>query len=222
MIAGSLAAEPPEPETIRRVAQEVIRRPDYQFGTGDDHQPTLLAWLLDLFWWATTPIRALFDMLHDISPPLAWLVIVLLVVILIALIAHIIYTFKQALARPGRGRLDVPREAAPPDPGTLERQAGDAAAAGNYISAVRLLFRACLLRLQQLDRRPLRRGITNRELLRRYQSTSIVDALRLFVDTIDRKWYGHEVCTAADYEQCAQAHDQIRRTAGEVARADRA
>lgn len=222
MIAGALAAAAPEPPTIRRTAQEIVQRPEYQLEPGEDHGLTLLGWLLDLFWWLMTPIRALFEALHAIWPPLAWLIIILLLVILVALVAHIVYTFKQALARRVPGRLDVGRDGAPPDPAALERQAREAASAGDYIGAVRLLFRASLVRLQQAERRPLRRGTTNRELLRRYQSSPIVEALRLFVEMIDRKWYGHETCTPTDYEECARAHEHIRRTAGELAHADRA
>lgn len=159
-------------------------------------------------------------MLHAISPVLAWLFVVLLVVILVALVVHIIYTFKQALGRRRNAGLERARDAAPLDPAVLEGRAREAASAGDYIGAVRHLFRACLIRLQRAERRPLRRGTTNRELLRRYQTSSIAEALRTFVETIDRKWYGGEVCTSSDYEQCAQAHDQIRRSAGELAHAD--
>jgi len=140
----------------------------------------------------------------------------------VAILAHLFYTFKAVLSQRtttvGSARLERKEQ----DPRVLERDAGEAAARGDYITAVRLLFRASLLRLEQQMNRKARPGLTNREWLRRYQHSTVHGALRLFVDTIDVKWYGGGSCSAADYEGCMQAHAVIRGMRLEGPHADRA
>ena len=90
-----------------------------------------------------------------------------------------------------------------------ERLADDAAERGEWIAAVRHLFRACLARLEERERRPFRRGTTNRGHLRRYRNAAFCEALEVLVLTIERKWYGDEACDAQDYAACRQAHSQV-------------
>ena len=207
------AAPLPDPDVIRRTAEEGVARPDYQLEAVRASGPTLLDVLLRVLWWLLGPIRALFGVLSDISPVLAWLVIIALVLVLVALVAHIAYTFKVALERRRTSRrFEAGSGLESIDPATLERQAEEEVAGRNYIAAVRLLFRACLLRLHQTEKRTFRMGLTNREHLHRYRSTRVFDALKLFVGTIDAKWYGGGVCLAEDYEACRGAHDRIRGT----------
>ena len=77
------------------------------------------------------------------------------------------------------------------------------------IEAVRFLFRACLARFQDRERRPFRRGTTNRGHLRRYRGSQFFVPLETLVTTIELKWYGEEVCDAADYQACRQAHAEV-------------
>lgn len=220
LLAAAVAT--PEAETIRRVAREVIGRPEYRIDPPRDYRTPLLAWLLDLVWWLMTPLRWLFGALYEISPPLAWLVVGLLVALLVLLVGHILYSFRQALRRRTFERAVQRRETREVDPAEWERQAAAAHAAGDDATAVRLLFRASLFRLQRGDARPLRRGATNREVLRRYRGTAAFDPLRVLVETIDWKWYGRQAWDAGDYERCSQAHAQIRGAGREVGHADRA
>jgi hypothetical protein len=96
------------------------------------------------------------------------------------------------------------------NPRTLEMEAAEAAQRQDYIRAVRLLFRASLVRIEQAAQRKSRPGITNREYLRRYRDTAAYDALKLLVDTIDDKWYGYATCDQGDYLKCLQANDVLR------------
>ena len=100
------------------------------------------------------------------------------------------------------------------DPARLEEEAEHTAQQHDYIGAVRLLFRATVLRLEQRAGRTARPGTTNREYLSRYCATNFIDALRQFVDVIDAKWYGHGLCDADDYQRCRQAHALIRSAIG--------
>lgn len=198
------AATLPEPETIRRTADEVVRRPEFQLRpTSDDRA----GW--DLLWSALRPIIKFFSGLWDISPVLAWAVFIGLSLLLVLLIAHIVYMFRLAIARRTQISGSIELESRKIDPIELERQAEDAAVQHDYISAVRLLFRAALLRIAKQEQRPLRPGTTNREYLRRYGQSSFASALRQFVDVIDAKWYGHGECDSGDYQSCRHAHYTI-------------
>ena len=218
------AASPlPEAETLRRVAEEVISRPDYNLEAQPGSGRVLLDLILDFISWLLSPFRALFDALSAISPVLDWAVIILVFLVVFALIAHIIYSIKMALQ--GR-RPSLPFGAGTRkelvDPTVLEQMADEAFGNGDYIGAIRHLFRACLLRLEQVEKRTFRRGMTNREHLRRYRSGPISQPLELFVETIDTKWYGQGVCLPEDYERCRSAHQNIRHLARETSNAHRA
>ena len=92
----------------------------------------------------------------------------------------------------------------------LELKAEQAEAQGDFIGAVRLLFRASLLRIERAEERPIRRGITNWELLRRYRTSPLFAPLERFVQTIDSKWYGHDECVRDDCVNCRTEYVRIR------------
>ena len=79
--------------------------------------------------------------------------------------------------------------------------------------AVRLLFRACLLRLELAESRKYRGGTTNREVLLRHRNTAVYEPIRLFVETLEVKWYGLGECSLSDYESCRLAHAELVRSA---------
>lgn len=80
---------------------------------------------------------------------------------------------------------------------------------GEYAAAARLLLQAGVLRLEAAERRVNRPGVTNRELLRRYRGTRLAGPVSTLVETIDRGWFGRQVCTRRDYDECLAAHDEI-------------
>ena len=211
----------PDPETIRRTAEEVVQHPDYRLEPLGEGGRTFLDLLFELLAWLLTPFRWLFDAMDGLPEWLRWLIVVGLFVLLLALVAHIIYAVVTALRGPKRSAkaraLSEPRHL---DPALAEREAEAAAAAGDYIGAIRLLFRACLLRLAAGEKRAFRPALTNREYLRRYRGTPVFDGMSLFVETIDCKWYGDAVCAQTDYKACRDAHGRIRGLAGGTAYAD--
>jgi biopolymer transport protein ExbB/TolQ len=151
----------------------------------------------------------LFDTLYAVSPLVAFAYVVALVVILVVLLWHIIYTFRAAL----RGRVEDRRygghQGRELQPAELEDRARHAAERQDYIAAVRYLFQACLLRLEQAEKRTLRKGATNHEYLRRFQGTPAYEPLHRFVDIIDCKWYGGGRCELSDFDECRRAHAEI-------------
>lgn len=210
-------------ETIRRTAEEILRRPEYQSEPTPESGVTFLELLLRLIRWIIAPFRWLYGALEGLPDVLRWLIVIGLAVLLVLLILHIGVTLVGAI-RGNRSKGEVlPLESKRvQDPVKLERQATEAASRRDYIGAVRLLFLACLLRLEAMEKRAMRAGMTNRELLRRHQKSRAYQAIRLFVETIESKWYGQGVCEQSDYEACRDAHAQIIREGTEVAHADRA
>lgn len=215
------AANLPAADSIRRTAVEVVGRPEFQLGAEFRPRAKFFEWLVDFLDRVLSPLVDMFRGLWNMSPVLATLVVVLLVVVLIALVAHMAWSFQQAL-RTRRSNLQLsslgPRTL---DPRAFEIESEEAAHRQDYIRAIRLLFRATLLRLEQRDKRGFRPGMTNRECLFRYRNTGAFDVLRMFVDTIDAKWYGYGVCDVRDYMRCQQAHAQLHALLGGTAHADR-
>jgi len=201
------AASLPDPDVIRRTADEVVRRPEFRL------EPVRDSSLLQKFLWRLWLwFFKLMGQLWDVSPVLAWLVVILLVATLVALIVHIFYTLRQGLrSHIGLGAA-LTSKRRQFDPAQLEREAEEAAGRHDYIGAVRLLFRAAVVRLDQQAGRIARPGTTNREYLARYRASTVIDALGQFVDVIDAKWYGHGECDVDDYRRCRQAHALIQST----------
>jgi hypothetical protein len=209
-LADSLLAKAslPSGEEIRRIAEEIAARPHFQLdrAPSDGGEPL---WIRILR-WIFKPFRALFEILEGLPEPLRWLIVILAIVLCIALIAHIAYTLAGAIRGPSLSSKQpfiAPDKKA--DPATLERAAAERAAAADYIAAIRLLMRAAVRRIELAEERAFRPGLTNRQLLRRYQSTRLAEPLRWFVEAIDRKWYGGEMCQQQDYEVSRQQHAQI-------------
>ncbi|MCP4511528.1 MAG: hypothetical protein GY826_34595, partial [Fuerstiella sp.] len=174
------------PETIRQKAVEVVSRPDYQLDLGLDDETQGL-WLTVLS-WILKPIVWIYESLHGLPPVLQIIVVVILTVIMVALSTHIIWSFVNAIKGSKVEQLaGVQNRERHVDPRHLERSAELSAADGQYVEAMRLLFKAALIRIEQSEKRRLRVGITNRELLRRYQKSPLSGPLSQITDLIDRK-----------------------------------
>jgi len=213
----------PEPNVIRRIAEEVIQRPEFRVEPVGDNSDTMRDLILRMSWWILKPILWLFELTTGLAEWLRWPVTIGLIVVLVLLVGHIVYTVWTAL----RGPKHVSSFASESkrrrlDPATLERQANEALARHDYTTAIRLLFRAVLLWLEEYENRKFRAGTTNREYLRRYRSSPIFQPMKSFVETIDVKWYGLGTCSIEDYETCRLAHTQIRQMTRERKNAYRA
>ena len=85
-------------------------------------------------------------------------------------------------------------------------------AAGNYREAVRHLFLAALLTLDERNLIQYDATRTNYELLQRASLRPVVEeTLVPVVETFERVWYGFEVVGLAEYEALAGQIDQLKR-----------
>lgn len=203
------AALPPS-ETIRDRAAEVLSRSYYDLDVAP--RPSGPPWWWNILRWILKPFQWLFESMDGLPDWLRWIIVVGLALLCLALIIHIIYSFVVAIRGTSRRsraafKLGESRDVPPED---LEREAETARTAGDYIGAIRLLFRAALRRIEVAEEKKFRPGLTNRELLRRYRSSPIFPALERMIETIDLKWYGGQTCLAQDYVACQAEHQRIR------------
>ena len=211
----------PSPETLREKAAEIVAGRDYRLDSGQADNGWMFALMLEIIDWILVPFRWLFELTEGLPSFLRWMIVLGLAAILVLLIGHIIYSIASAVRGPKRlsgSGLDERRRSV--DPSELERLASEAARRADYITAIRFLFRASVVRLELSEKKSNRPGTTNRELLRRYRNRpGLGESLRQLVETIDRKWFGDEVCSDADYAACQSAHGEVCRTLGEPAHA---
>ena len=200
----------PDPETIRRTAEEVVRRPHFLLSPESDSDLLLISLYRRMVRFVISFFHWLFSFLEGLPEWLQWVVVVGLILVLFVLLGHMVYSIASLFwggKRTNNATAKLAKIAL--DPETLERQSAEAAARGDCSTAVRLLFRACLLRLEKAESKKLRGGTTNREVLRRHRNTPVFEPIKLFVDIIETKWYGPGVCTEADYQACRMAHAEL-------------
>ncbi|HET6328158.1 MAG TPA: DUF4129 domain-containing protein [Planctomycetaceae bacterium] len=199
----------PDPQIVRQTARDVLARPEYQLDPPTDFSD-FIAQFWDLIRHVLRAIQLWFAWLAAMSPILAALIVLALVVSVLLLLGHIGWTLVAVARGDRRGAAalaELSRRKV--DPAELAREADHAGASGNYILGVRLLYRACLTRLEQTEERAFRPGATNREHLNRYRATPLYDWLARFVSIIDMKWYGSEPCLASDFAECRDAYERI-------------
>lgn len=188
----------------------MLERPEFQVESAPPGGEQLLLFLEWLIRTLFSPFVWLFNAMEGLPDPLRWLIVIALFILLIALIGHIFYTVFSALRAPLRKTtlVDVVAKSEV-SPAEFEKLADEAAADRDYIGAVRCLFRAALATLQQREQRKLRPGVTNREILSRLKDARLVEAMRLFVETIDAGWYGRQPCGEGEYRRCRDAYRLI-------------
>ena len=209
----------PPPEAIHAEAERILRQPEFH----PDPAPLYAPWaemVRRILGRAFHAVAPLFEGLFGISPLLYWVAVVGLAIAAVGLVFHlgnaIRHAFGGAASKGGRFVNGVVFSESPEG---WEKQAWRAGADGDAIGAVRLLFKACLLRLDTARGKAMRKGATNRECLQAFRGTAAHDCLAVFVETIDHKWYAGQVCSLDDFEKCRSAHEAVCRAAKEMSSA---
>jgi hypothetical protein len=178
---------------------EVLARPEFQPQGQVDLAP-LLDWLADLF-----------DFVPEV-PGLPWLGDLLAIGAVVLLAAIVVY-YAAGLWGTFAARAEIaeaPTGLEPETAGQARARSREMARAGDYRSAVRLLYLSTLLRLEERDLLRYDRTLTNREYLQQVAGHSrLAEALRPVVDTFDRVWYGHLDPDAEGYEAYSQQVEQV-------------
>lgn len=184
----------------------VLARPEFQLGKGPLER--FLDWLIGLL-----PEPALIPAVEWLSRLVALALLatamgaigLLLVNWLRGILAGLVAD--AALVDPAAGADDLPRSVA-----AARRQATALAEVGNYREAVRRLFLAALLGLEERGQVRLDRSLTNREYLAQVRRDGPVSAhLAPVVATFEAVWYGvrePDAATFAQYEAEVAALEQ--------------
>ena len=215
---------PPDPETIRRTAAEILQGSDFRIDQDTRVGDTIVDIMTQIIKWIVLPFRWLFDAMDGLPNGVWWLIVIVLAILLAILVGHILYTLLTTLS-PSVRKSKLSSAFSSKKPLTadqFEQLAHEAFAQNEYIVAVRFLFRASLVHLQSLEGRLFSPGLTNRHYLRRYRNSPFVKSLQSFVDIIDTAWYGNGVCREAEYLKCREAYAEIKRQTKEVVHADNA
>jgi hypothetical protein len=107
----------------------------------------------------------------------------------------------------------------PQTPAEARQRAAGAANVGNYRSAVRNLYLAALLTLEQRGLVPADRSLTNREVLGRIDNTHpLRPHLQPVVETFDDVWYGVREPDAGTYAAYAHSIDELEMLAEQASK----
>ncbi|MFN8376916.1 MAG: DUF4129 domain-containing protein [Anaerolineae bacterium] len=142
-----------------------------------------------------------------LSPELSQ--IILLVVGVIAVFATFAYLARGLRVQPTA--LETTEQSEDPTTSTQAQEMAQVSEeARDYRAAIRYLYLACLLLLDERGVLRYDPTLTNRELLRQVSDTGQHDLLRGVVHTFDRVWYGFAPVDAALYGEFRRSVEQLR------------
>ncbi len=144
--------------------------------------------------WIVEPVQRFFERLGDGLPGAGsgvWVLVAIPVVAIAAVVALRLIRDRDRIRLRGAGEFDFEGG---DDPEALERRADEAERRGDLDGALRLRFRAGLLRLDRLGAIELRPGLTNSAAARRLRSRRFDGLARNF----DEVAYGGRPATPAD------------------------
>ena len=167
---------------IKSTLENVIAQGPYDLEQSWRIAPSL-GWLRDFI----EGISGIFSpVLGGASYAVTILVTVVLVVILFALLAHILWSFYTGI-RVREGVAYRLEEIPQTDPKQLETRAEELAAAGDYVGASRTLYLAALVMLEAERDGRIMAALTNSEYLDTFKTPWVIENLRTFVALINWK-----------------------------------
>ncbi|MEE2643209.1 MAG: hypothetical protein VX768_21450, partial [Planctomycetota bacterium] len=195
-----------------QVAEEVVSRSYYRLDV--DPPSGAVASILqatgEFLQWCLKPFEGVFDWIEGLPAAVRNLLVIVLLLVVIALLVHIVYSIVSAAKRK---KMKVQLDDAHTQEHSaseLERNAMDCSSAGEWVLAIRYLYRAAIIRICKKEENRIGSGMTNREQLMRLRNTPFFEPIRILGNMVEQKWYGEQACTGADFEVCHRAHQQIR------------
>lgn len=198
------------PDDATASLNRVLARSEFQ-PKSDTKPQTLFGWLLHQIGRLLGPVlqpleRLLLNLVRWVTPSQALRAVVAVVIGVVALTALVIWAVR-GLRRgfaPGVARLSVVAPGERLNALDLRKDAEELAAKHSYRLAIRALYLAALLRLDERGLLSFDRALTNREVLKnavKSGSPQLSDHLAPLVDRFDRHWYGAVVCTEDDFHE---------------------
>lgn len=195
----------PSANDVHEAVQTVLSRPYYDLERNTEGVINLGALLRKIL----RPIQEALQAFTEAPAILRTAVLAALIITLVAILAHIAYVMLTLFQRASAPDFTASVTAAP-DPAALEREAESMAGKGDFAGASRALYRAALVSLENHRGGRFRQGLTNTEYLRTFKSAWVIQALTVFTDLLNWKWYRDRSFDLGDYHACRSAYESIR------------
>lgn len=195
------------PDDARSQLERVLARPEFR-----PIEPTL--WERVSTWLWETFVRILGRILNlsgaDVAGNLsAWVLALASGAIVVGVLLFFLRGLRRSVVE-GEAFEQVPGEV-PRYAGEAQQRAAEAAGAGNFREAMRLLYLAALLHLDEVGMLRFDRALTNREVLASVAADApLRRQLAPVVAQFDRVWYGHAPFGQAEFETVAQQIRDLR------------
>ncbi len=183
-------------EEIRARLKDILARPEFSPEKQADWSRRFLEWLADILGWLSG--------LRGASPLAFWLLLLGSTALLILLACHIAWTVRGVMLVDGAAQ-ERARAAAQRRLLSLVHweDAKLRAAQGDFTEAIRFLFLSLVYHFDESGRVLFQQAFTNREYLALFDDRpDIRSGLSVFVDALDKHWYGQQPTERALYEQC--------------------
>jgi hypothetical protein len=195
------------PADARERLSDILGRPPF------DREVEPPSWWLDFLNWLGRLIERLLQPVGSISPQAAnltaWAVGALGGLLLLGVLVYLLLGLRRAVVAGARDAASDPEEHLTAR--SAFDQAGDLARAGDTRTAVRYLYLAALLWLDERKLLRYDRALTNREYLDRTRDNpELQRRLAPIVATFDRVWYGHAPLTDDEYREYVQRVERLR------------
>lgn len=214
LVASAVTASSIDASRVRSELREVLSRPEYNRAFG----PDLVQRFWGRLWEWLTDLRAWFGRLFSFGGRTAGKIasIVFASLVIAAFAALVVFVGRRLSTLPGRIRAGddgvVGAGYDLPSAGPLMARAAALAEAGDYRAAFRCAYLASISHLDETGALRFERSRTNWEYIRelnRGGHAEAHDALRPLTLDFDRRIYGREQCTRADYERALAAFSLI-------------
>jgi hypothetical protein len=207
VLALAGAAPHPDDAAIHARINEILSRPEFASNPPFNFWRWLLEKVLDLF-------RSL-GALGATAPALWWTLVIVSMLALVALLTHITLTLRGLWwsrvshadedddddLRERRGRLSL----------AYREEALHCASQGDFTEAIRYLFLSLVYHFDEGKRVLFRKNLTNREYLGLFEDRPDVYAnLKVFVDTLDERWYARRSSEPSHYESCLALYERLQ------------
>lgn len=190
--------------------RQVLARSEFRPKTSGTSR-SFFGWLFAKIGRALRPVSRPFGTFADVAT--AWIrragsiwSVIAIVVGLGALAALLVWVIRglRHLFGPAVAHVPMATNGERPSAVNLRDEAESMAQRHSYRLAIRALYLAALLRLDELGALSFERALTNREVLKAAGtsgSAQLVDQLAPLVERFDRHWYGAVSCTEDDYQE---------------------
>lgn len=216
-IADALAqTESAAPADALQRLEAILAAPPYSRTSSSP--PPEPQWLRDFFNWLgrvlESILRPIGAMPASTSNAIAWCIGIFGLMLLLGVIGYLVRGLRRSVVSDARTTDDDPE--ANLTAKTALEQASELARGGDYRTAVRYLYLAALLRLDERNLLRYDRALTNREYLERVRDNPVLrEHLTPIVETFDRVWYGH---ASLDAEAFATYRTQVEAVGRDVTR----